>query len=74
MMVQVAPMLGKFPDPQGPFRVNDERILNAMAITRAAIAHRAYEKFIARGSVHGFDQEDWLTANDELVAEAIGQT
>jgi hypothetical protein len=67
-------MLRQVPEPQGPFRVNDERILNAMSITRVAIAKRAYEKFIARGSVHGFDTEDWLTANDELVAEAVGQT
>ena len=74
MTEQVSPTLRKFPDPQGPFRVNDERILNAMSITRAAIAHRAYEKFIARGSVHGLDREDWLAANDELVAEAIGPT
>jgi hypothetical protein len=35
----------------------------------AAIAKRAYQKFEARGSVHGFDREDWAAANRELLAE-----
>jgi hypothetical protein len=30
------------------------------------IALRAYERFCARGYVHGFDVEDWLTAEREL--------
>ncbi len=35
-----------------------------------AVAKRAYEKFVARGCTHGHDQEDWLAAEQELVAEA----
>jgi hypothetical protein len=31
-----------------------------------AIAERAYSKFEARGGAHGFDQEDWFAAEQEL--------
>jgi hypothetical protein len=34
--------------------------------SRDQIAHRAYELFLARGSEHGHDQEDWLQAEREL--------
>ena len=37
-----------------------------------AVATRAYEKFVARGSAHGRDEEDWATAKAELIAEARG--
>ena len=30
------------------------------------IAHRAYERFEARGGEHGRDQEDWFHAEQEL--------
>jgi hypothetical protein len=30
------------------------------------IAARAFELFVKRGCVHGFDQEDWLVAEQEL--------
>jgi hypothetical protein len=30
------------------------------------IARRAYERWQARGCVHGFDVEDWLAAEREL--------
>ena len=33
------------------------------------IARRAFEKFAARGYVHGFDQQDWFDAEEELIAE-----
>ncbi|MCM8794692.1 MAG: DUF2934 domain-containing protein [Candidatus Omnitrophica bacterium] len=36
------------------------------AVSREAIARRAYEKFLARGCQHGFDQQDWLEAEREL--------
>jgi hypothetical protein len=38
-------------------------------VSNESIAKRAYEKYAARGMVHGLDQEDWALANDELVAE-----
>jgi hypothetical protein len=41
-------------------------------VTDDAIARRAYEKFVARGSAHGRDEEDWATAKAELTAETRG--
>ena len=38
-------------------------------VSNESIAKRAYEKYAARGMVHGLDQEDWALANDELLAE-----
>jgi hypothetical protein len=35
-------------------------------VTSDAIAVRAYERFCARGYVHGHDVEDWLAAEREL--------
>ena len=31
-----------------------------------AIAHRAYERFLARGGERGHDVEDWLQAEQEM--------
>jgi hypothetical protein len=36
------------------------------APTREAIALRAYERFCNRGCEHGFDEQDWLAAEQEL--------
>jgi hypothetical protein len=33
-----------------------------------AIAARAYELYLQRGSVSGYELEDWLTAEAELIA------
>lgn len=30
------------------------------------IAELAYQRFLARGSVHGFHEEDWVSAEREL--------
>jgi len=35
-----------------------------------AIARRAYELFLQRGSVPGYELDDWLQAEAELTAEA----
>lgn len=40
------------------------------AVSEDVIAKRAFEKFMARGCTHGFDQEDWAAAEQELTAEA----
>ena len=37
-----------------------------------AVAARAYEKFVARGSAHGRNEQDWAEAKAELIAEARG--
>jgi hypothetical protein len=39
---------------------------NAAVPTETVIATRAYELFLRRGAVHGYDREDWLTAEREL--------
>lgn len=44
----------------------------ATKITAEAIAQRAYEKFLTRGSRHGDDLRDWFEAEKELTSE-IGQ-
>jgi hypothetical protein len=33
---------------------------------REEIERRAYELYLARGEVHGYDQDDWLLAEREL--------
>jgi hypothetical protein len=38
----------------------------AVVVAREEIARRAYELFLARGSEHGRDLEDWLRAEREL--------
>lgn len=40
-----------------------------VGLTPATIERRAYEKFVARGSVHGYDVDDWYQAERELLAE-----
>jgi hypothetical protein len=41
---------------------------------REAIAKRAYELYLQRGSVPGYELEDWLAAEAELTAAAaVGQ-
>lgn len=37
--------------------------------SREAIAKRAYELYLRRGSVPGYEVEDWLQAEAELIAE-----
>jgi hypothetical protein len=34
------------------------------------ISERAYQLWLKRGCVHGFDQEDWLRAENELLQES----
>ena len=36
------------------------------AVPAETVASRAYELFLKRGAVHGYDTEDWLTAEREL--------
>lgn len=66
--------------PSNPPRVNGPlpmpsavvHLVQPETVADAAIATRAYEKFVARGSAHGRDEEDWATAKAELLAEARG--
>jgi hypothetical protein len=45
----------------------------SVSVSDEAIATRAYEKFVARGCVHGFDREDWAIAKNELMAETYAE-
>ena len=42
---------------------------STLEIRQEEIATRAFEKFMARGCQHGFDQQDWFDAEEELIAE-----
>jgi len=48
------------------------QLAKARSACDAAIAQRAYEKYEARGSTHGFDREDWIAASHELIVERFG--
>ena len=39
-------------------------------ISHKDVAKRAFAMFQARGSTHGSDVQDWLSANKELIAES----
>lgn len=45
----------------------------AKTVAPEAIAERAYQKFNERGAVHGFDQQDWAEAEQELGARNAGR-
>ena len=40
-----------------------------MLLLKEQIAKRAHEKFVARGGQHGYDLEDWLEAEHEVMEE-----
>jgi len=42
------------------------RVQAAVVVSREEIARRAYELFLARGSEHGRDLDDWFRAEREL--------
>jgi hypothetical protein len=42
-------------------------ILDRMNETDASIAQRAYEIYESRGGGHGSDQDDWFTAEQEVL-------
>ena len=44
----------------------DDRTAGLNEPSRGEIERRAYELYVARGEVDGYDQEDWLQAEQEL--------
>ena len=44
----------------------DTELSQSLAVTRDAIAQRAYELYVARGGEDGHHLEDWLQAEREL--------
>ena len=45
-----------------------ESLLHPASVTDSDVAHRAYELYLARGSEHGHDVDDWTAAERELRA------
>jgi len=41
---------------------------------REQIAKKAYERYLNRGQVDGYDLDDWLEAEQQVVAESGAQT
>lgn len=57
-------------------RENEEQIRESLLSdegVRAAVSVRAYEIHESRGCVHGCDLDDWLQAEDEVLAVLIEQ-
>jgi len=54
-------------------RRSDEPPIAALAVPPPtdAIARRAYELFLERGSTHGDDLADWLRAEQELAIQPV---
>ena len=48
-------------------RQTEEDLRGEIQQVRLMIARRAYDLFVARGSKHGYDQEDWFQAEAELL-------
>jgi len=44
----------------------DDQTVGRNEPAREEIERRAYELYLARGEVHGYDQDDWLQAEREL--------
>ena len=57
--------------PNGSAQASTKQRVEATSISPETIAKRAYDKFLARGQVHGFDREDWTLAHRELIGEAF---
>jgi hypothetical protein len=56
---------------KSPKRHNEQPVEKPPAPSQEAIAKRAYELYLQRGSVPGYELEDWLTAEAELIAAAV---
>jgi hypothetical protein len=54
--------------PVTPRRSEDPQDDVVTRVPADDISHRAYRLFLARGSEHGHDVEDWLVAEAELLA------
>ncbi|HET6143310.1 MAG TPA: DUF2934 domain-containing protein [Candidatus Acidoferrales bacterium] len=50
-----------------PVPVVEADVFDRMNETKELIAQRAYEIYQSRGGEHGFDQDDWLKAEGELL-------
>ena len=53
-----------------PRKSTAKRAVSTAQPTREAVAKRAYELYLQRGSVSGYEMVDWLAAEAALTAEA----
>ena len=61
-------MIGKSqPEEAQPVQVVETDVFDSMNETRALIAERAYLIYQSRGGGHGSDQDDWFSAEGELL-------
>ena len=44
-----------------------------LEVAHEEIASRAYELYVQRGSIDGYDLEDWLVAEEELARQRAQQ-
>jgi len=62
-------------DPGKPLTSESNSDVRAKQVTRTptaeAIQLRAYEIYVERGGIHGFDTDDWLQAELDLSARNI---
>jgi hypothetical protein len=47
-----------------------ESLMQPASVTDSDVARRAYELYLARGSEHGHDMDDWTAAERELRARS----
>ena len=55
--------------PPAAAEVSSVAPAKSVDVTEEQIAARAFEKYEARGSVHGFDRQDWEAAAGELTSK-----
>ena len=56
--------------PRSLSTVENESILPGPSVPYEQIAARAYDLYLNRGAIDGYDVEDWLQAEQELLREA----
>jgi hypothetical protein len=73
VIVRAVVTMSKNRKTPGTTRINSRKVEAPMIVTRPTsepaheeIAQLAYERFLARGRVAGFQLEDWLAAEAEL--------
>jgi HSP20 family molecular chaperone IbpA len=57
------------PAIEQPVPVVEADVFDGMNETTSLIAQRAFEIYESRGGAHGFDRDDWFTAERELLPE-----
>lgn len=64
-------MKAALPGKKEKKKAKDEPILTQSKISTDPIATRAYHAWLERGCTHGFDVEDWLEAERQILREEL---